>query len=62
MTFNFNKIKRILFAMGVGSFLLTKVAIAQEKLYPNEFPLSDVKLFDGPLKHAQDLKIGRAHV
>ena len=57
MTFNFNKIKRILFAMGVGSFLLTKVAIAQEKLYPNEFPLSDVKLFDGPFKHAQDLNI-----
>ncbi len=28
---------------------------AQNKLYPNEFPLSDVKLLDGPLKHAQDL-------
>lgn len=57
MTFNFNKIKRILFAMVVGSFLLTKVAIAQEKLYSNEFPLSDVKLLDGPFKHAQDLNI-----
>jgi DUF1680 family protein len=30
---------------------------AQEKLYPNEFPLSDVKLLDGPFKHAQDLNI-----
>jgi DUF1680 family protein len=53
----FNKIKRILFAMAVGSYLLTQVAIAQEKLYPNEFPLSDVKLLDGPFKHAQDLNI-----
>lgn len=30
---------------------------AQDKLYPNEFPLSDVKLLDGPFKHAQDLNI-----
>lgn len=30
---------------------------AQEKLYPNEFPLADVKLLDGPFKHAQDLNI-----
>ena len=30
---------------------------AQNKLYPNEFPLSDVKLFDGPFKHARDLNI-----
>ena len=30
---------------------------AQNKLYPNEFPLSDVKLLDGPFKHARDLNI-----
>lgn len=30
---------------------------AQEKLYPNEFPLGDVKLLDGPFKHARDLNI-----
>ena len=30
---------------------------AQDKLYPNEFPLSDVKLLDGPFKHARDLNI-----
>ena len=30
-------------------------AQAQDKIYPNEFPLSDVTLLDGPLKHAQDL-------
>lgn len=35
-------------ALSVGCF-------AQDKLYPNEFPLSDVTLLDGPLKHAQDL-------
>jgi len=30
---------------------------AQNKLYPNEFPLSDVKLLDGPFRHARDLNI-----
>ncbi len=30
---------------------------AQEKLYPNEFNLSEVRLLDGPFKHAQDLNI-----
>jgi len=30
---------------------------AQAKLYPNEFPLSDVTLLDGPFKHARDLNI-----
>jgi DUF1680 family protein len=30
---------------------------AQEKLYNNGFSLSDVKLLDGPLKHARDLNI-----
>ncbi|BBE15993.1 acetyl-CoA carboxylase [Aquipluma nitroreducens] len=30
---------------------------AQNKLYPNEFPLSDVKLLEGPFKHARDLNI-----
>ncbi|MEP6750784.1 MAG: beta-L-arabinofuranosidase domain-containing protein [Bacteroidota bacterium] len=30
---------------------------AQAKLYPNEFPLSEVKLLDGPFKHARDLNI-----
>lgn len=29
----------------------------QDKLYSNNFPLSDVKLLDGPFKHAQDLNI-----
>lgn len=34
-----------------------KKSDAQEKLYPNDFPLKDVKLLDGPFKHARDLNI-----
>lgn len=30
---------------------------AQDKLYKNEFPISDVKLLDGAFKHARDLNI-----
>lgn len=30
---------------------------AQDKLYKNAFPLSDVKLLDGPFKHARDLNL-----
>jgi len=30
---------------------------AQDKLYPNEFPLGDVTLLDGPFKSARDLNI-----
>jgi uncharacterized protein len=30
---------------------------AQDKLYPNTFPLGDVKLLNGPFKHARDLNI-----
>ena len=30
---------------------------AQDKLYADEFPLGDVTLLDGPLKHAQDLNV-----
>ena len=42
------------------SFLLAAVAIgatAQNRLYGNEFPLGDVTLLDGPLKHARDLNV-----
>lgn len=38
-------------------FLLCLVVHAQDKLYPNEFPLADVRLLDGPFKHARDLNI-----
>jgi len=30
---------------------------AQDKLYKNQFPISDVTLLDGPFKHARDLNI-----
>src|SRR5512138_2712725 len=30
---------------------------AQDRLYKNEFPLSDVTLLEGPFKHARDLNI-----
>ena len=42
------------FAISIFTF---KVVHAQEKLYPNEFNLGDVKLLDGPFKHARDLNI-----
>ena len=44
------------------AFLLASVRAisplhAQDALYPNEFPASDVQLLDGPFKHARDLNI-----
>jgi len=30
---------------------------AQDRLYSNEFPIGDVKLLDGPFKHARDLNV-----
>lgn len=42
------------FAISIFTF---KAVHAQEKLYPNEFDLSDVKLLDGPFKQARDLNI-----
>ena len=37
--------------------LLSATGYAQNKLYSDEFPLGDVTLLDGPLKHAQDLNV-----
>ena len=31
--------------------------MAQDKLYQDEFPLGDITLLDGPLKHARDLNV-----
>lgn len=44
------------------SFFLLALALpfsasAQDRLYANEFPLSDVQLLDGPLKAARDLNV-----
>ena len=38
-------------------FGLVNNVSAQDKLYPNTFPLSDVKLSEGPFQHARDLNI-----
>jgi len=43
--------------MLIGTMLPVINTHAQEKLYPNEFPLGDVRLLDGPLKHAQELNV-----
>lgn len=39
------------------TLLLLAPMQAQDKLYKNEFPISDVKLLDGRFKHARDLNI-----
>ncbi len=44
-------------AIGLCFILTSNNAPAQDKLYANEFPLSDVKLLDGPFKHARELNI-----
>lgn len=41
----------------VLSMLICQYTVAQDKLYPNEFPLADVKLLAGPFRHARDLNI-----
>lgn len=38
-------------------FFINNMISAQEKLYPNEFPLGDIILLDSPFKHARDLNI-----
>jgi len=46
----------ILMAAACYGLCANKV-IAQDKLYTNEFPLSDVVITNGPFKHARDLNI-----
>jgi hypothetical protein len=41
--------------LAATSVLLFSSVHAQERLYRNTFPLSDVTLLDGPFKHARDL-------
>ena len=47
------KIKLLLISTSIFCLLLAGRVQAQGKFYPNEFPLSDVKLLDGPFKHAR---------
>jgi DUF1680 family protein len=48
--------KLLLLICAFNCFILVNLS-AQEKLYPNEFPLGDVILLDGHFKHARDLNI-----
>jgi uncharacterized protein len=41
----------------VAVSMATENICAQDKLYPDEFPLADVVLLDGPFKHARDLNV-----
>lgn len=46
------------FLLAVSFIVLLNINIlAQDKLYPNTFPLSEVSLLEGPFKHAQDLNV-----
>jgi uncharacterized protein len=45
------------FSVLITLFISFSEAEAQDRLYSNEFPLGDVKLLDGPFKHARDLNI-----
>ena len=49
--------KKIRVAILLCVLISCNLTQAQDKLYENEFPLSDVKLLDGPFKHARDLNI-----
>ena len=52
------KIKQFVsFATVLLNALFPTINSAQDKLYENEFPLSDVTLLDGAFKHARDLNI-----
>jgi uncharacterized protein len=49
---------KILLTLFTLSVLISGKSLkAQDKLYPNTFPLSSVRLNEGPFKHAQDLNI-----
>jgi uncharacterized protein len=54
-----NKMKRIRIQYCIIACLLFMGSLAQgqTQLYPNAFPSGDVRLLDGPFKHAQDLNI-----
>ena len=51
------KPKMVKLGVFICGLLFCNSIIAQDKLYPNTFPLSDVTLLNGPFKHARDLNI-----
>ena len=53
---NFSKtLKRLMLATIVVAH--ASLAFSQDRLYPNTFSLQEVKLLDGPFKHAMDLNV-----
>ena len=49
-------LKRLTFAVALVLAVCSNAA-GQDRLYDNEFPIGDVKLLDGPFKHARDLNL-----
>src|SRR3990172_5859177 len=49
--------KRFVIQLTLSLVFFFNNILAQDKLYPNTFPLSDITLLDGPFKHARDLNI-----
>ncbi len=52
-----SKSKTVKLGVFICSLLFCNSIIAQDKLYLNTFPLSDVTLLNGPFKYARDLNI-----
>jgi len=52
-----SKIKLLQISAFICCLLFVDNVKSQDRLYLNEFPLGDVKLLDGPFKHARDLNI-----
>lgn len=50
-----------LFSCLILTVIFTVSVDAQEKLYPNNFPLNRIQLLEGPFKHAQDLNLHTLH-
>lgn len=48
---------QLLTSVIISCVLVSTSLQAQNKLYPNEFPLSDVSLLNGPFKQARDLNL-----
>lgn len=48
---------RKLYGLLVAAMLAPMGVVAQDRLYDNAFPLGDVKLLDGPFRHAMDLNV-----
>ena len=49
--------RKNLFLIATVCLAMSQNMAAQDKLYNDEFPLSDVTLLEGPLKQARDLNV-----